>query len=751
MFANFKRRNRRGRKFGLDENGANADAMVDRLKQAFQVDPRLDDGAEARITSKIDDKISRGLHDDRSRSRNLRAALAGGLLVVMIGAVLITKTARFGGIGSKGRSPERDNPSIASDLPVVGSFAKLKALLAKAERMGLIRHSAKGLMLAAPLQGLEGSAEKAIGLSDYSTTNVQVEGVDEADTVKTDGSNIYRADDRRVVIARVYPADRMKVLAILNYEDGEFFPMELYVDGKRLAVIGRGFRKGKALAPGAPAPSGAEPAVPYDYQEDTTKVIVYDLRDGANPQKIREVELDGVYLSSRKIGSALYLVSSKYVDVYRIQREATETANADSFKPSFRDSARGDGFKSIDYSEIRYFPGAMEPNYLMVAGLDLDNGQEPMRVSTFVGGGQNVYASAENLYVASSGYRALEARPSPGRRNPQLPLIAPIETRTDLYRFGLDGGRVYYKAKGEVPGTLLNQFSMDEHKGYFRVATTKGEDWSVGEGATENNVYVLNEDMSIAGKLENVAPGERIYSVRFMGDRAYMVTFKKVDPFFVIDLADPRSPKILGALKIPGYSDYLHPYDENHIIGFGKETVELPAPGQDYGSPTIAYYQGMKMAMFDVTDVKRPIEKFKAVIGDRGTDSELLRNHKALLFDKVKNLLAFPVTVIEAKGTSSGGDEPQAGIWPEYGSFVFQGAYIYDVSLDRGFELKGKITHLTGKAKGGLGGVVEGPQLDRKQIERILYIGDTLYTVSRDLIKANRLSDLKEESSLSLN
>lgn len=157
------------------------------------------------------------------------------------------------------------------------------------------------------------------------------------------------------------------------------------------------------------------------------------------------------------------------------------------------------------------------------------------------------------------------------------------------------------------------------------------------------NVYILDEALKVAGRIEDIAPGERIYSVRFMGDRAYMVTFKQVDPLFAIDLKDPKAPKILGALNIPGYSDYLHPYDGNHIIGFGKDTVE---------KGSMAYYQGMKPAVFDVSDVAHPKEKFKEIIGGRGTESELLHNHKALLFDREKNLLAFPVTVMETEKVS---------------------------------------------------------------------------------------------------
>ena len=130
-----------------------------------------------------------------------------------------------------------------------------------------------------------------------------------------------------------------------------------------------------------------------------------------------------------------------------------------------------------------------------------------------------------------------------------------------------------------MPGSILNQFSMDENNGYFRITTTKGNLWGDGENISKNNLYVLDPDLNICGSLENIAPGERIYSTRFMGSRAYMVTFKKVDPLFVIDLKDVKNPKVLGALKIPGYSDYLHPYDGNYRINFGKDAIELENEG----------------------------------------------------------------------------------------------------------------------------------------------------------------------------
>jgi inhibitor of cysteine peptidase len=224
-----------------------------------------------------------------------------------------------------------------------------------------------------------------------------------------------------------------------------------------------------------------------------------------------------------------------------------------------------------------------------------------------------------------------------------------------------------------------------------------------------------------------------------------MVTFKQVDPLFVIDLTHPQWPKILGSLKIPGYSDYLHPYDENHIIGFGKDTVEVSNNNGGIAGvkSTTALYQGMKIAMFDVTDVSHPIEMFKESIGDRGTDSEMLHNPKALLFDKEKGLMAFPVSLSKIDPKNKEANSSFA-----YGQFVSQSAYVYHVDLTNGFKLKGTITHMNQDdlAKAGSYGYSSD-----KNINRIIYIGSTLYTLSNAEIRANEMNSLQEVASLSEN
>jgi uncharacterized secreted protein with C-terminal beta-propeller domain len=267
---------------------------------------------------------------------------------------------------------------------------------------------------------------------------------------------------------------------------------------------------------------------------------------------------------------------------------------------------------------------------------------------------------------------------------------------------------------------VLDQFSMDEYDSHFRVATT-----TYGE-TTGNHVYILDMGLNIVGSLEGLAPGEMIYSARFMGERGYMVTFRQVDPLFVIDLSDPNNPRELGYLKVTGYSDYLHPYDENHLIGIGKETTE---------EGEFAWYQGVKISLFDVSDVSNPQEIDKLEIGDRGTDSPVLWDHKAFLFDKSRNLLVIPI--LEAKVDPAQYPE---GVPPDaYGEPVWQGAYVFHVSLDGGIEEKGKITHVEN---------IADPEKEYYYyyspfaVERSLYIEDVLYTISQAKIKMNSLETL---------
>jgi len=652
--------------------------------------------------------------------------------------------------------------SQEQSLPTLGSAEKLRSILSEVE--------SSRIMLG---QGMVKSTDSASATAplDYSTTNLQVNGVDEADIVKNDGQYIYQVNNQELLVTQAYPSNSMSIVSRISFKQGEFTPQALYVDDHYLVLMGNAYYPTEGQ-PGAPVPQTKQATqdqlYPQTFNRSTSKVIIYDLTDKTNLKKLREVELDGMYVSSRKVGSSLYLIANKYLNISQIKDNAAEPP-----LPCYRDSVGSGEFVDIGYNDIHYFPNSIEPNYLLIGALDLDQKAQPMQVSSYLGSGQTIYASSTNLYVAVAQQQLIKPSIPPTTSPPSTPIPQPapapasssssssassaasssaaavsssasqlspktLNTTTALYKFGLTQGGTTFKAKGEMPGTLLNQFAMDEANGYFRVATTTGEMWRTDELTSKNNVYILDQDLKLAGKLEDIAPGEKLYSVRFMGDRGYLVTFKNVDPFFVLDLKNPASPTILGALKIPGFSDYLQPYDENHIIGFGKETVDVSKNG---GSTVLL--QGLKLALFDVTDVSKPVEMFKTVLGDRGTDSEVLRNHKALLFDKEKGILSFPVTLMEVKNST---DANSVKNIPVYGKFTFQGAYVYQLDLQKGFTLRGKITHLTEAdlLKSG-----QNYMYNSKTIERIIYIKDTLYTISKGMIKANDFDSLQEKNSVS--
>ncbi|SDO74467.1 Secreted protein containing C-terminal beta-propeller domain [Paenibacillus sp. yr247] len=667
------------------------------------------------------------------------------------------------------------NINHLQELPLVGSLDNLRTLLEKAQgTQGSIYPQAVTADTAIAVKSAVPSAStgatvqnEAKATADYSTTNTQVAGVNESDVVKTDGTYIYQVnrEQQKVLISKAYPSTEMKLVSMLDYKD--FSPNELYVDDKYLIVIGNTFqRSNNPLTPSVSSSTAAVPNTDLEkkrmiypgYSRQSVKAYIYDIADKANPKQVRDLELDGSYVSSRKIGSSLYLIANEYVGMYHIMKQnALESGTAGQGQqgqgvtpnvPGYKDSAVSQDFQTIDYKDIRYFPNSAQSNYMLVAGLDLNKIGQGMNVSAYLVSGHNVYASDQNLFVAVTKYTPVQIDPlaaQDGSASADRMLIYPTyEPNTSVYKFKLDQGAAKFVAQGEVPGTVLNQFSMDEHNGHFRIATTKGHMWATSEkDIPKNNVYILNEAMQQTGKLEDIAPGERIYSARFLGNRAYMVTFKNVDPLFALDLSNPSAPKILGALKIPGYSDYLHPYDENHLIGFGKDTIETALKGgQGIPDRTTAFYLGMKVSLFDVTDVSHPVEKFKEVIGDRGTESDLLHNQKALLFSRENNLLAFPVRVMEVKGNKT-----DLNGMPAYGQFSFQGAYVYNLDLQNGFKLKGKITHMTEDERLKAG----NNWFDSKRsVERILYIKDTLYTLSPSMIKTNEMLTLKEKDSLLL-
>lgn len=555
-------------------------------------------------------------------------------------------------------------------LPTVGSYENLKSMV-KVDSTTRYYKEEFGVDLVEDGVTFENSKSNS---AQASTTNVQVAGVDEADIVKTDGKYIYYLTDNTVVIVKV---DGLEVVKKIEYEKEDMYAREIYINSNKLIVIGTLNKREQ----GKRAFLGIGEDDSYSYYKTYTKTIVYNIENIENPKIEREVKIEGSRVSSRMIGDTIYLVSNKsiYAELMRDDEKG--------ILPTYEDTAIGNSTKCIGYDDVYYFPDFEEANYLIVASFSLSDSNKEANVNTYLGSGNKIYCSQDSLYVANQKGR-----------------------ESQVYKFKLDKGNIEYIDNATIPGYINNQFSMDEYNGYFRIATTLNSKET--DNKNVNNMYILDENLELVGQIENLAPGEKIYSVRYMGNKAYMVTFKQVDPLFVIDLSDVKNPKVLGQLKIPGYSKYLHPYDENHIIGFGEDTEEL---GENRVVTT-----GLKMALFDVSDVNNPIEKYVTKIGEKGSYSELLSDHKALLFSKEKNIIAFPASIREEQNNSK-----------YYGKVTFKGAIVYGLTLENGFEEKGKISN--------------GEKVDyENSVRRIIYVGDNLYTLSNKSIKATNMNTMEK-------
>jgi uncharacterized secreted protein with C-terminal beta-propeller domain len=558
--------------------------------------------------------------------------------------------------------------------------------------------------LAESSTALKSEANKEMESADdsFSETNTQVQGVDESDIVKTNGEYIYYLSNNVLRIFDTKTAD-IKLVKEIKLENSNYtYASELYINDEYIVVIAS-----SRIAKEFPIQTFVnDKRISYDYympygSQSSTKALIYDI----NTYELeREIEIDGNYVSSRKVDDNFYIVTNKYLNTYgELVRE--------DIVPLYKDTAVNNKYSEIAVTDIRYFPDfdKKDCSYMLISSFNLDKIDNEVDIYTCLGAGNEIYASRGSLYVTRTNYEE-------------------NKYTTAIHKFEIKNGKVNYKATGGVPGTLVNQFSMDEYNKYFRITTTQGNTW---DNTSINNLYVLDESLNIVGTLEGLAKGEKIYSTRFMGEKCYIVTYKTVDPLFVIDLSNPETPTALGELKIPGYSSYLHPLGENYLIGFGEDSVEKSYLNWKGETEVTAYATGLKMAIFDVTDHNNPKELHSIKIGARGSYSELLYNHKSLLFDEEKGIIAFPATLTE-----------DAGFYdnrvPKYGKTIFNGALIYNISMEEGISLRGAVEHQ-----------IQGRNY-KDGIQRILYIGDRLYTLSPNMIKVSDLNTVEELDKLEI-
>ena len=468
-----------------------------------------------------------------------------------------------------------------------------------------------------PEFGVDPSGENG----DYSTTNTQEELVDEADIVKTDGTSIYALDSKGNL--RIVDAASMKLLSEIKGETSSDYK-EMYVDGDCLQLIHQQEEyvtyKGSMDLPSIGTDDEADPeeeleedtendnntidSVRTSYSMPVTIVTVetYDISDKENPKKTGSYRQDGSYLSSRRNGGRLYLFTSYTPDTgedkdqlqYYVPRSGEEYISCDHIYLPTPD-------KDFSYNgKVFLVTGAVSP----------EQPDQATDVMAVVSSANTFYVSENNIYSATE-------------------IWNDTENRTEIVRIGYDSGEFTDGATGSVKGELNNNFSMDEYDGNLRVVTTV-ENWDSDYNLTrDNSLYVLDSTLKTIGKIENLAENEEIKSARFMGKTGYFVTYRNTDPLFAVDLSDPENPEVTGELKITGFSEYLHLYGEDQLLGIGWET-----------DPDTGNVSGMKCSMFDLSDPADIKETDRFILKDVSF-CDALSNYRAILAAPKKNLFGF--------------------------------------------------------------------------------------------------------------
>ncbi|HKC78707.1 MAG TPA: beta-propeller domain-containing protein [Nitrosopumilaceae archaeon] len=609
----------------------------------------------------------------------------------------------------------------------------------------------------------------------YSTTNIQVAGIDEPDFLKNDNKYAYILSQDKLTIIDAYPGDTAKIVSKIGLDVNGANLQNMFLNKDRLVIFYNDNKERYSIP--------QYDYIPSPVYTPVTHAVIIDVSDKENPKILKNYETTGYYTGARMIGDYVYLISNSYVDYVHpmppILRESSGVAITpdvyyfDNQEPNynfntittfnifsdeinsktFMMGATGTLYVSNNaiyltyqkyhpyyydqsYDESRFFktvvpllPADVQSQIKSIDSSNLDLSQKWAQISDLL---QNTYNK-----MSENDKNVLFDKIQKAITEYNINLQQDYR-KTVIQKFAIDNGTITYAAKGEVPGYLLNQYSMDEYGKRLRVATTS-EYFTSNGATTTNNVYVLDDSLNTVGSLEKIAQDESIYSARFMGDKLYLVTYHRIDPFFVIDLSSD-APRVLGALKIPGYSSYLHPYDETHIIGIGKETKQ-----NQYGGLEPV---GVKISLFDVSDMTNPVTVDTFLIGGLGTDSEVLSDPKAFLFDKEKNVLSIPVfqqyygrpiplESSDKNGIGTTAPSVNEGkpviISPPYQPNNWRGFYVFGIDPAKGFSLKGIVEHYNGTV------------YDYTFASRSFYIDDSLYTLTSGFMKINDLSNLTSE------
>ena len=513
--------------------------------------------------------------------------------------------------------------------------------------------------------------------SDYSKTNTRTEGVDEADIVKTDGKYIYVLKNSYdgVPEVRIVKTDNGKMKAItsrisLDKEKGDtsYYYNDMMVEGTTLVVFADTYKEPKDKR-----------LYGYRANSNTAEVLFYDITNPEKPEFKTKHTQEGSIGNTRMKDGIIYTFSHTYNFNYYYLMDGNEKVDYSKLVPKV------DG-KKIDIGRI-YVPEYSDgESYTVVTSVDVKNPEKIIDKKMIMDSGYDIYVSGENIYFWNTDYFM-------------------AGEKTMLTKYSYKKGIITPQASTSIMGTFNNDYSLDEYNGNLRIVVTKGNEWGRiipfadeeedAEDTTENALYILDKDLKVKGKIEGLAKGEHIKSARFMGDMAYFVTFRQTDPLFSVDVSNPESPKVLGYLKIPGFSEYLHPFGSGLLFGLGQDADEKEGG-----------VKGLKLSMFDISNPSDVREIAKTIYSeDKYSSSTAEYDRKAITIDAGKNLIGLAVaTYDESKGKS------------------LEKYVVYGFDREKGFYEKFSVDSL------------EGEDYFRSDC-RGLYIGDYFYIVPANVNK----------------
>ena len=548
---------------------------------------------------------------------------------------------------------------------------------------------------------------------DFSQTNTQVQGVDESDIIKTDGKYIYyfNQTNHAVYIVKsaqesLFWSSEMEVIKKINLPKNFWSPV-LYLDNNRLIITASWYSNTDYSKRGY-----------YINRNSKTYTIVFDTSNIKSPKLIKLYASDGNLRDSRKIGEYLYVISNNYFNIpyYNFKDEEDIDIDFGSIMPKKLDISKtsdsskqnlklkGKSFpynikawniadcNSIEYSfpdEETLKKNNFNPWYNIISIINIQDSEQEVKTKVIAGSNSNLYMSLNNLYLTESIYQPNNFSCPPNARC-VMPFFWGGTQNTLVHKLGVEGMNIGYKTTGLVPWAPLNQYSMDEKDTNFRIITSE---W---QPERSTGLYILDEDLELVSSLTGLAPGESFQSSRFIGDKLFLVTFEQIDPLFAIDLSNQEKPEILGELKIPGFSTYLHPYDDTHIIGLGNDTQE-----NQWGWTTTA---GLKVDLYKINYDKKcwdswltAVQEEKCESGDykwiiveqlytetfgwQGSYSEALHNPRMFVWNSQKNTLLLPATLYERDENYRNTD-------------FYNGIFSIKVDKDSGIEVESQATHI---------------------------------------------------------